>query len=70
MKNQINDRQNEAPKFFKFSGIISEMTTNAKDKMPKAPASKMNAKEAIGIQFWASTSYSIDFNSMYTPRTT
>lgn len=47
---QMSDKQIDEPKSFKFSGKISEMTTNGNDKMPQDAASKANAKLAIGIQ--------------------
>lgn len=59
--------QNDAPKSFNFSGIISEMTKNGRDKTAQLAMKITNEKLTIGIQLTISTSYPHVFNIMYKP---
>lgn len=59
--------QNETPKFFNFSGIISEMTKNGSVNTAHDAMKITNEKLAIGIQLYDSTWYPHVFSIMYTP---
>lgn len=66
---QSNVIQNDCPKSFSFSGIISEMTKNGKVKMAHDAMNIVKLNEIIGIELNASTSYCHVFSIIYTPKT-
>lgn len=53
---QMSEKQSEAPKFFNFSGIVSETITNGRLKTAHEPMNTTKEKLTIGIQLYGSTS--------------
>lgn len=65
--NHIKELQNDEPKFFSFSGIVSEITKNGRVTTPQDAIKMKNEKLKIGIQLNDPTAQPCDFSIEYDP---